>query len=157
MKCIDKFNQAFGFTKTESRVVLFLVGAFLFGLGVKAIQSESHTPRFDYAASDSEFIARSSLVDGPASDSSSNRTSIHEASASLASSSQKQSFHLIDINSASKDALITLPGIGEAMAERIILYREENGPFRTLDELGRIKGIGKKKLERIMPLCTVGK
>ena len=54
MKYLDKFTQALGFTKTESRVVLFLVAAFLAGLAIKELQSGSHPQQFDYAASDSE-------------------------------------------------------------------------------------------------------
>ncbi|MBI3363519.1 MAG: helix-hairpin-helix domain-containing protein, partial [Ignavibacteriae bacterium] len=41
-------------------------------------------------------------------------------------SSATPSMHLIDLNTATKDELVALPGIGEAMAERIMLYRDEN-------------------------------
>jgi len=48
----------------------------------------------------------------------------------------------IDINRATLDDLITLPGIGPALAQRIIDYRIEHGPFRSVEELERVSGIG---------------
>lgn len=62
---------------------------------------------------------------------------------------------LININTASAAALTALPGIGEVLAQRIVDYREANGPFRTVAELTKVKGIGEKKLEAILDLITV--
>lgn len=59
---------------------------------------------------------------------------------------------LLDINKASSDELITLPGIGPKLAERIMKNREANGPFQDANALLRVKGIGSKKLEKISPL-----
>lgn len=57
----------------------------------------------------------------------------------------------IDVNSADSETLQKLPGIGPAYAERIIAYRQENGPFTELEQLIKIKGIGKKRLEKMLP------
>ena len=49
----------------------------------------------------------------------------------------------ININTADKDLLMSIKGIGEKRAEAIIAYRNKNGPFKTVDQLADIKGVGK--------------
>ena len=61
----------------------------------------------------------------------------------------------IDINSADTEDLTSLPGIGEKTAEKINEYREANGPFKSVDELLNVRGIGPKVLEKIRPLVHV--
>ncbi len=61
----------------------------------------------------------------------------------------------IDLNSANTSELETLPGIGEKLAARIISYREEHGPFQTVEQLTKVEGIGPKKFEDIQPKVTI--
>ncbi len=63
---------------------------------------------------------------------------------------------LININTAVVEQLQTLKGIGEELAQRIIDYREENGPFEDINDLMNVSGIGIKKLEAIADKITVG-
>lgn len=60
-----------------------------------------------------------------------------------------QDIKILDINLAQEQQLITLPGIGEKTAEDIVFYRQEHGPFKSVDELTKVNGIGPKKLEKI--------
>ncbi len=62
---------------------------------------------------------------------------------------------LVDINSADASMLVMLPGIGPKTAGKITAYREANGPFKTVDDLLNISGIGPKKLEKIRMLVTI--
>ena len=48
----------------------------------------------------------------------------------------------ININTADKEVLMSIKGIGEKRAEAIIAYREQNGPFKSVDQLAEIKGLG---------------
>ena len=61
----------------------------------------------------------------------------------------------VDINTADADTLDTLPGIGPALAERIIAYREEHGPFESGEELMEVKGIGEATYEGLAEWITV--
>ena len=62
----------------------------------------------------------------------------------------------ISINQASKEEIMALPGIGDVLAERIISYRTEHGEFSSVEELLNVEGVGKKRLEEILDLITVG-
>ncbi|MBI3783958.1 MAG: ComEA family DNA-binding protein [Deltaproteobacteria bacterium] len=61
----------------------------------------------------------------------------------------------VNINTASATELATLKGIGDAKAKAIIAYREKNGPFKTVDELNNVSGIGDKMLNNLRPQITV--
>lgn len=61
----------------------------------------------------------------------------------------------VNINKANKTQLMALPGIGETLAQRIIDYRNANGPYSSVDQLINVKGIGEKRLETLRPYATV--
>ena len=61
----------------------------------------------------------------------------------------KDGEELVNINTAVKQELMALPKIGPVTAERIIRFRDDFGPFQSIDDLAKIKGIGPKTLERL--------
>lgn len=61
----------------------------------------------------------------------------------------------IDLNSATKEDLLTLPGVGKVTADRILAKRRELGAFSTVEELTEVERLGKVKLNRIRGLVTV--
>ena len=59
--------------------------------------------------------------------------------------SNSNSSDMVNINTADAERLATLKGIGPALAQRIIEYREQNGPFKAIEEIKNVRGIGEKK------------
>lgn len=64
---------------------------------------------------------------------------------------------LLDPNQATEIELDRLPGVGPALARRIVEYRETVGPFRASDDLLEVSGIGPATLARIAPLLRMGR
>lgn len=63
---------------------------------------------------------------------------------------------LININTADEAALVTLDQVGKSRAQAIIQYRQEYGPFKTVEELKKVSGIGNKIFEAIREKISVG-
>lgn len=126
-------------TKSERRVMLFLVITLILGYGIRLTQKASATPHsFDYKAQDSLFATLS-----------------YEHESEHTEEDENFIQGKLNINKATKEQLIKLPGIGETIAERILEYRKERGNFTKIEQLSEIKGIGKNKLEKIKGLVAI--
>ena len=151
MNLLSSFQQRFGFTRNEVKVILFLTTTFLAGVSIRwyngrGNNADPREDRFDYSQSDREFEERSKTLE----------QSLPKDRNSPSSESKKlPPTSIININTATKDQLIKLPGIGAQYAGRIIAYREEHGSFKTVNDLMKVKGIGKKKLEALKLLISV--
>lgn len=91
----------------------------------------------------------------PAGESSGSNTAPAPGSASSTAGKSASAGGLVNINQASAAELVTLSGIGEATAAKIIADREANGPFASVDDLTRVSGIGPKKLEALRDFICV--
>lgn len=78
-----------------------------------------------------------------------------EPGLSPASDGLQQGNRPINLNTASVDLLVTLPGIGPARAKAIVDYRQRYGPFKSVDEIINVPGIGPSTYELVRPLVTV--
>ena len=79
-----------------------------------------------------------------------------EASSGAVEQPQSIVAGLLDINTATVDELIELPGIGEVRAQAIVDYRNQNGPFTSVDGLLAVEGISESVVDELRPLVTVG-
>jgi competence protein ComEA len=62
----------------------------------------------------------------------------------------------VDVNTATIEELVKVPGIGDALAARIVEFRTKNGPFERVDDLLKVRGIGEKSLEKLRPHLRAG-
>ena len=77
-------------------------------------------------------------------------------STTIQAGSESEIAHKININTASADQLTMLDGIGDTLAQRIVDYRTENGPFNEISDIKNVSGIGDVKFEQISEYITTG-
>jgi len=162
MRSFQNFQRRVGFTNTETNVVLFVILAFILGVGVNLFNDSSSQVdylEFDYKVQDSLFDAASGdpliITDSAAF----GQKKIDYKPELLDFSKGKKAEtkagkvvpgnRRININTASAEELASLPGLGSKIARSIIEYREQHGPFKEVDDLLKVKRIKNKKLERI--------
>ena len=109
---------------------------------------------FDQTPPESSAVARSSSRPEPARATSSKRSRFN-GERSDPDGKDKQPAGPVDVNRATTADLRRLPGIGPVLAARIVEARESGGPFTSIDDLKRVSGIGKSKLERVRDFVTV--
>lgn len=166
------------FTKNEIRVLLFLFVVIFLGIGIK-VSKEYITGEnsFDYKKSelilnkkqgnvrnflsDTNFVSDSSLknTDKTLTDKSNiltdsvNNTEVKNKKRGKKGENLREKS--INLNTATKEQLIQLPGVGESTAEKIIMYRNDKGSFKKIEDIMKIKGIGSKKFEKMKNYLTV--
>lgn len=85
------------------------------------------------------------------------RVEVHGATARVLPASDPLLVGLpLDPNTADAAAFAAVPGVGRGLADEIVADREAKGPFRSVADLSRVKGVGKGGLERLAPFVTVG-
>lgn len=154
---LKKLSEKIGFTQTEIKVILFLIIVFLgaAAYSIINIDSKGEYINFDYSEQDSLFSLYKENF--PNSKNSPNDSvDIKEEVLELKSLDFEQNKKpplpqekSININTAGTNQLISLPGIGEKTAQKIILLRNERGGFKNMEELMDVRGIGEVKFNKI--------
>jgi competence protein ComEA len=81
---------------------------------------------------------------------------IMPSSAAESGNTTQEAGAIVNINTATVGELDTLPGIGPSTAQKIVDYRDENGPFASPEHILNVSGIGEAKFEQIEPFITIG-
>ena len=139
------------FTEREKHVILFLVCTLILGYGVKLYQGSHLYDDFKPVTliEKETFEKKATLAYDI-----SKREGLNSSDSSTEKDYKPQT-EIININTAEKQNLVKLPKIGNVTAERIIRFRDDYGPFKSLDDLLKVKGIGPKTLEKLKPQITL--
>jgi competence protein ComEA len=78
-----------------------------------------------------------------------------QAEIEILSQQPREYYYAIDINRASWVEWAQLDGIGEAIARRIVDERQRHGPFQSIEDLRRVRGVGTKLIEKLAPFLTI--
>jgi competence ComEA-like helix-hairpin-helix protein len=142
---LKRIADRLALTKTERKVILFLSVTLLCGMGIRFYQKIVPSPsRFDYRVQDSTFASLNERTDEAA-----------EKKEDTVEAGRAYHQEKLNINTATKDQLIDLPGIGETLAGRILERRATEGKFTSIDELLEVKGITPKRLKKIRSLISI--
>lgn len=159
-----RFQQRIGLTAPEFRAVIVFIGLLVTGSVIENWRSRAAPidPAI-YAESDAYFRERAVMA-GLRATSDTSAAETDTSTVPLIAMDAEPAGGLpnpapdngrVDLNSADAHTLQRLPGIGPALAERIVTFRIRNGPFLFAEDLLMVRGIGKKTLERLAPLITV--
>lgn len=155
----DKLSKKLNLTQTELKISGFLILTLIVGILIKfifGINEKTDLTFYNYAQIDSIFFS-SDENDGNNSEIINKNVDYKQEVFDF----NKQSFNnvytkqlpaekSINLNKATKQELMSLPGIGETTAKNIIELREKIGRFRKPEDLLKVKGIGSKKLDKII-------
>lgn len=155
-------------TRQERGFFLFLLVFFVLGLGVSLYKTHFMDQRAltpDQRASQEEFLGqirnRSKVTDSVSLRSGNSQWVAAAPASHLSTESDHPSdadkvfTGKIDLNQAAIEDLTRLPRVGPVLARRIIEWRQENGPFKRIEDLKKVRGIGQKTFEKISPYVIV--
>jgi len=145
----------FGLTKQEKRVIIVLIVSFITGLCLK--YSDKRDVKAGQAWKDKQNFEINTLLKEASTKKDADKvsTKIHNKTEKLAVLTKKSFVEKININTATSQELQLLPHIGPVLARNIIEYRNRFGSFKTIEEIKKVKKIGKKTFNKIEKSITV--
>jgi len=138
-----------GFTRQEQRFILFLIAAFVVGIGVRSVRVHAEKTQKDTWKNQREQLW-AELQKRAAQE-----KNLEATSEQLIVDKKKTLTDRINLNTATVQDLQVLPRIGPAISQRIIEFRNEYGPFQTVADIQKVKGIGPKTFKKINEYITV--
>jgi comEA protein len=142
----------FGLSRQEQLAILFLLVTFMIGCFVRFMRDKTSVLAPTWPATQKNIIQDFRSID-------SSRTAIDSITAPQAKQTMAQKkiafISKVNINTAEAEELQTLEKVGPVLALRIIEYREKNGPFRTIEQLKQVKGIGEKTFLRLKDQISI--
>lgn len=174
---MNAFFQKLNFTKSEIRVLLVLLIILSLGFGIKITKGliSEDSAVFDYTKTDKLFKEKSANVLSVLNDTNfvvdslfskdelktignvkkgEDSLKVSEGKKKKGKKGEGLKEKSININTATKEQLVLLPGIGDSTADKILAYRKDHGGFKTIDDIMKIKGIGTKKFDKMKPFIT---
>lgn len=156
-RLIHLLQTVTGATKGEVIIVSALLGGLLLGHAIRAVQQARASP-LDARASAAEIAQLLDSLAGPMPpavptepDGSGREVERMRDTPPLRRTPTGPT--VVNLNTASKTRLMTLPGVGEATAERIMQHRQRS-PFQRAEDIMLVKGIGERRYERMRPFIT---
>lgn len=128
-----------GFTRAEQRAILFLLVMFACGSAVLWYRRNLPPPPVDPALLDSLRVHAQHFE----------ADTVLSAERDTTKLQREKRIGPIDLNTATLEDLIGLPGVGEVLAKRILEYRAGHGKFTRVEELEKVKGLGKSKVQAL--------
>lgn len=142
------------FTSQQRKALWFVVIVFASAVAVQYIQYYFFPPpAVDFSEFEKEFYRKRDSLRRISAETSDGATTHGKGEIQHRDSAGEDA--PININTASATELEKLPRIGPKMAQRIITYRTQHGPFRRKEDLMKVKGIGKKTFEKLKDLITI--
>ncbi len=142
--------------------MFFLVFFALLGLALKYADYENRSSKvFDYSAQDGLFNAYSQKPDANKSEAAQKKVANGKETSDFSKNKSNLNIKFanrqnsVNVNIASAEELEKLPGIGPKTAGAIVSYRKKHGRFERKEDLLEVKGIGKKKFEKIKDLIEI--
>lgn len=154
------WRKYIGFTKSEKRVILFLIIVLTAGFLIKfyvEVLSKPELPPYDFTEFDEKYKKASETYNKLLRGDTVITDSLSNFVDSLREKKLKDFTEVvsININAADKTDLMKLPGIGDAMAVKIIEYRNKEGQFNKIEDIMKVKGIKKSKFDKLKDFIKI--